>query len=74
MSIDEVESVRSITRRFGSGAMSFGALSAEAQRDIFHAMAEVGGRSNSGEGGENPYYFVDGTRATTKQVASVDLV
>ncbi|MEE2788225.1 MAG: glutamate synthase-related protein, partial [Myxococcota bacterium] len=68
--IEEIESVRSITRRFGSGAMSFGALSAEAQRDIFHAMTEVGGRSNSGEGGENPYYFVDGTRATTKQVAS----
>ena len=33
-------------------------------------MAIVGGRSNSGEGGENPYYFIDGTRATTKQVAS----
>ena len=50
--------------------MSFGALSADSHRDIFKAMAIVGGRSNSGEGGENPYYFIDGTRATTKQVAS----
>jgi glutamate synthase domain-containing protein 2/glutamate synthase domain-containing protein 1/glutamate synthase domain-containing protein 3 len=67
---DSVETLRDITARFGSGAMSYGAISAEAQRDIFMAMQEVGGRSNSGEGGENPYYFVDGTRAYTKQVAS----
>jgi len=70
LSVDEVEGRREITRRFGSGAMSFGAISAESQRDIFVAMREVGGRSNSGEGGENPWYFVDGTRATVKQVAS----
>ncbi|MFZ9889396.1 MAG: glutamate synthase central domain-containing protein, partial [Myxococcota bacterium] len=58
--LDEVEPVTSITRRFGSGAMSFGAISAESQRDIFLAMRALGGRSNSGEGGENPFYFVDG--------------
>lgn len=66
----EVEAASAITARFGAGAMSFGAISAEAQRDIIVAMARVGGRSNSGEGGENPWYFVDGTTATTKQVAS----
>jgi glutamate synthase domain-containing protein 2/glutamate synthase domain-containing protein 3 len=66
----EVESIPSILSRFGSGAMSFGAISAEAQRDIIEAMREVGGRSNSGEGGENPYYFSQGTTASTKQVAS----
>jgi glutamate synthase domain-containing protein 2/glutamate synthase domain-containing protein 1/glutamate synthase domain-containing protein 3 len=67
---DEVESIRAITSRFGSGAMSFGAISAEAQRDIFHAMKEIGGRSNSGEGGENPFYFIDGSTSTVKQIAS----
>lgn len=67
---DQVEDVRSITRRFGSGAMSFGAISAESQRDIFLAMKEIGGRSNSGEGGENPYYYTLGITASVKQVAS----
>lgn len=59
-----------ILRRFGSGAMSFGAISAESQRDIILAMQEIGGRSNSGEGGENPYYFSQGITASTKQIAS----
>jgi glutamate synthase domain-containing protein 2/glutamate synthase domain-containing protein 1/glutamate synthase domain-containing protein 3 len=66
----DVESVRSITKRFGSGSMSFGALSAESQADLMRAMAIVGGRSGSGEGGENPWYYVDGTTASVKQVAS----
>lgn len=70
LKIDNVESRRAITRRFGSGAMSFGAISAESQRDIFRAMKEIGGRSNSGEGGETPFYFEDGTTATIKQIAS----
>ncbi|PRQ08364.1 glutamate synthase large subunit [Enhygromyxa salina] len=70
LTVDEVEDRRAILARFGSGAMSFGAISAEAQRDVFLAMRRIGGRSNSGEGGENPWYFVDGTTATTKQVAS----
>jgi len=67
---EQTEDVRSITRRFGSGAMSFGAISAESQRDIFLAMEEIGGRSNSGEGGENPYYYTLGITASIKQVAS----
>ena len=70
LALDAVEDEAAIMARFGSGAMSFGAISAEAQRDLFIAMRSVGGRCNSGEGGENPYYFVDGTTATTKQIAS----
>jgi len=68
--IEEVEPASAILSRFGEGAMSFGAISAEAQRDLFVAMRRVGGRCNSGEGGENPHYYLDGTTATTKQVAS----
>ena len=68
--LDDVQPASEILRTFGSGAMSFGAISAESQRDIFEAMREIGGRSNSGEGGENPYYFTDGITASTKQVAS----
>lgn len=67
---EAVQDLDSILRTFGSGAMSFGAISAESQRDIFKAMRQIGGRSNSGEGGENPYYFIDGTTASIKQVAS----
>ena len=70
VTLDEVEDRRDITKRFGSGAMSFGAISAESQRDIFLAMKEIGGRSNSGEGGENPYYYTLGISASIKQVAS----
>ncbi len=70
VSLDEVEPAESIMRRFGSGAMSFGAISAESQRDLFIAMRSVGARCNSGEGGENPYYFSDGITAVTKQIAS----
>lgn len=67
---DAVEHRSKILARFGSGAMSFGAISAESQRDIFLAMKEIGGRSNSGEGGENPYYYTLGITGSTKQVAS----
>jgi glutamate synthase domain-containing protein 2 len=66
--VEDVQPREEILRRFGSG--SFGAISAESQRDLILAMREIGGRSNSGEGGENPYYWIDGTTATTKQVAS----
>src|ERR1700690_2107473 len=52
----EIEAEREILARFGSGAMSFGAVSAESQRDVILAMRELGGRSNSGEGGENAFY------------------
>lgn len=68
--LSKVKPVSHILPTFGSGAMSFGAISAESQRDIFLAMREIGGRCNSGEGGENPYYFKDGVGATIKQIAS----
>jgi len=68
--LPEVEARSEIFARFGAGAMSFGAVSAESQRDLILAMEALGGRSNSGEGGENPYYWTDGLTATTKQVAS----
>lgn len=68
--LDKVQSQADILTTFGSGAMSFGAISAESQRDIFLAMKEIGGRSNSGEGGENPFYYTDGITASAKQVAS----
>ena len=70
LTAEQVQDRADILKLFGSGAMSFGAISAESQRDIFLAMREIGGRSNSGEGGENPYYFRDGTTASIKQVAS----
>ncbi|MDR9415476.1 MAG: glutamate synthase large subunit [Gracilimonas sp.] len=70
LELKEVGSVDHILQKFGSGAMSFGAISAESQRDIFRAMKEIGGRCNSGEGGENPYYFTEGISASVKQIAS----
>ncbi len=68
--LSEVESRDQIFKRFGTGAMSFGAISAESQRDLIHGMRRIGARSSSGEGGENPYYWDDSTTATVKQVAS----
>jgi glutamate synthase domain-containing protein 2/glutamate synthase domain-containing protein 1/glutamate synthase domain-containing protein 3 len=70
LDLAEVQPVEEILKEFGSGAMSFGAISAESQRDIILAMQEIGGRSNSGEGGENPYYYTEGISTTIKQVAS----
>ena len=70
LEIGKSEPLKDILKTFGSGAMSFGSISAESQRDIFLAMKELGGRSNSGEGGENPYYFSEGLSASTKQIAS----
>ncbi|NTW48676.1 MAG: glutamate synthase large subunit [Chlorobiales bacterium] len=69
-SLKKVEAWDAITKRFGTGGMSFGAINAESQRDLILAMREIGGRSNSGEGGENPFYYTDGVTSTTKQVAS----
>ena len=70
LSADQVQSHKEILTTFGSGAMSFGAISAEAQRDLIIAFREIGGRSNSGEGGENPFYETEGIVATVKQIAS----
>lgn len=73
--LDEVEPVEAIMRRFVVGAMSFGALSQEAHETIALAMNRIGGRSNTGEGGELSERFsatVDGISLSskTKQVAS----
>ncbi len=67
---EKLEPASEIVKRFGSGAMSFGSISAESQRDLILAFKEMGGRSNSGEGGENPYYFENGLTAKIKQIAS----
>ncbi len=66
----DVQSVEDILTTFGSGGMSFGAISAESQKDLIEAFREINGHCNSGEGGENPYYFSDGLYANIKQMAS----
>jgi glutamate synthase (NADPH/NADH) large chain len=67
----EVEPVASIVRRFSTGAMSYGALSAEAHETLAIAMNRLGGRSNCGEGGEDPARLHDPLRrSAVKQVAS----
>jgi glutamate synthase (NADPH) large chain len=73
--IDEVESVGSIVSRFSTGAMSYGSISAEAHETLAIAMNRIGGRSNTGEGGEDPDRYVkdangDLRRSAIKQVAS----
>ena len=68
--LDEVEAASAITRRFCTGAMSFGSLSAEAHETLAIAMNRLGGRSNSGEGGEDPTRFGTERNSAIKQVAS----
>jgi glutamate synthase (ferredoxin) len=73
--IEEVESADAITRRFSTGAMSHGALSAEAHETLAIAMNMIGGKSNCGEGGEDPArYRTRGTdrdrNSRIKQIAS----
>ncbi|MFA6505605.1 MAG: glutamate synthase large subunit [Treponemataceae bacterium] len=73
--LDEVESIEEIMKRFTTGAMSFGSISKEAHEAVAIAMNSIKGRSNSGEGGEDPERFAvrpDGTwaRSAIKQVAS----
>jgi glutamate synthase domain-containing protein 2/glutamate synthase domain-containing protein 1/glutamate synthase domain-containing protein 3 len=68
--LDEVEPAAAITRRFVSGAMSFGSLGAEAHETLAIAMNRIGGRSNSGEGGEDPARFGTDRNSAIKQVAS----
>ncbi|WP_432798503.1 glutamate synthase large subunit [Poriferisphaera sp. WC338] len=73
--LDEVESAAHIVRRFRSGAMSMGSLSKEAHESLAVAMNRLGGRSNSGEGGEDPKRFKpdnngDLRRSAIKQIAS----
>ena len=73
--IDEVEPASEIVKRFCTGAMSFGSISAEAHETLAVAMNRLGGKSNTGEGGEDPKRFVplengDSKRSAIKQVAS----
>jgi glutamate synthase domain-containing protein 2/glutamate synthase domain-containing protein 1/glutamate synthase domain-containing protein 3 len=68
--LDEVEPASAITRRFCTGAMSFGSLGKEAHETLAIAMNRLGGRSNSGEGGEDPARFGTDRNSAIKQVAS----
>ncbi len=73
--IDEVEPISEIVKRFATGAMSYGSISAEAHETLAIAMNRLGGKSNTGEGGEDPERFVtlpngDSKRSSIKQVAS----
>ena len=75
ISIDEVEPAESIYKRFASGAMSFGSISWEAHTTLAIAMNRLGGKSNTGEGGEDEIRFTkmengDSMRSSIKQVAS----
>lgn len=73
--IEEVQSAQEIVKRFCTGAMSFGSISAEAHESLAIAMNRLGGKSNTGEGGEDPVRFEplpngDSKRSAIKQVAS----
>jgi glutamate synthase (NADPH) large chain len=68
--IEEVESAADIVKRFATGAMSFGSISKEAHETLARAMNKIGGRSNTGEGGEDEARFADDRRSSIKQVAS----
>ena len=68
--IDEVESVDSIVKRFKTGAMSYGSISQEAHECLAKAMNTLGGKSNSGEGGELPERLYSDLSSSIKQVAS----
>jgi len=75
ISIDEVEPAEAILKRFKTGAMSYGSISAEAHETLAIAMNRIGGKSNTGEGGEDPRRFTpdangDSRRSAIKQVAS----
>ncbi len=68
--IDDVEPATAIVKRFVTGAMSFGSLSREAHETMAMAMNRLGGRSNTGEGGEEPQRFGTERNSAIKQVAS----
>ncbi len=75
ISIDEVEPAENIFKRFATGAMSFGSISHEAHSLLAIAMNRIGGKSNTGEGGEDPMRYErmengDSMRSAIKQIAS----
>ncbi len=68
--LEEVEPATAIVKRFATGAMSYGSISAEAHENLARAMNRIGGKSNTGEGGEREERFTDDRRSAIKQVAS----
>ncbi len=75
ISIDEVEPISEIVKRFSTGAMSYGSVSQEVHETLAIAMNRLGAKSNTGEGGEDPIRFIplengDSKRSAIKQVAS----
>ena len=75
ISIDEVEPISEIVKRFSTGAMSYGSVSQEVHETLAIAMNRLGAKSNTGEGGEDPARFIrlengDSKRSAIKQVAS----
>src|SRR5256712_72042 len=73
--LDEVEPVEAIMKRFKTGAMSYGSISKEAHETLAIAMNRIGGKSNTGEGGEDPLRYIpdpngDSRNSAIKQVAS----
>ncbi|MDQ3387585.1 MAG: glutamate synthase-related protein, partial [Actinomycetota bacterium] len=75
IALEEVEPAKEIVKRFVTGAMSFGSISKEAHETLAIAMNRIGGKSNTGEGGEDPARFApddngDNRRSAVKQVAS----
>ena len=75
ISLDEVESVEAVVKRFKTGAMSYGSISSEAHEALAIAMNRIGAKSNTGEGGEDPARYTldangDSRNSAIKQVAS----
>jgi glutamate synthase domain-containing protein 2/glutamate synthase domain-containing protein 1/glutamate synthase domain-containing protein 3 len=70
IALDDVEPASEIVKRFSTGAMSLGSISREAHETLAVAMNRIGGRSNTGEGGEDPVRYGDDRRSAIKQVAS----
>ncbi|MDX2284044.1 MAG: glutamate synthase large subunit [Bacteroidia bacterium] len=68
--LSEVEPAREIVRRFATGAMSLGSISRESHEALAVAMNRIKGKSNTGEGGEDPVRYTDDRRSAIKQVAS----
>ena len=68
--LEEVEPAAAIVKRFKTGAMSYGSISQEAHETMAIAMNRLGGKSNTGEGGENPERYSTEKNSAIKQVAS----
>ncbi|MCQ6458547.1 glutamate synthase-related protein, partial [Vibrio parahaemolyticus] len=69
ISIDEVEPVSEIVKRFSTGAMSYGSISAEAHENLAIAMNRIGAKSNTGEGGEDSERYIAMANGDSKRSA-----